>query len=77
MLVLSRKKEEAIVIKMPEGDVRIILLEADKGRCRLGIEAPKGCAILREELLKEIENANRASAIVDEARVIQTIGGKV
>jgi carbon storage regulator len=63
MLVLSRKKNEGIVVKSSEGDIRIVLIEIDRGRIRLGIEAPKGCAVLREELLLEIEEVNRLSAL--------------
>jgi carbon storage regulator len=63
MLVLSRKKNEGIIVKSSEGDIRIVLIEIDRGRIRLGIEAPKGCAVLREELLLEIEEVNRLSAL--------------
>jgi carbon storage regulator len=63
MLVISRKKGEAILFKSKEGDVRIVLIEVERGRVRLGIEAPKGYSIIREELLLEIEGANRMSAL--------------
>jgi carbon storage regulator CsrA len=76
MLVLSRRRQEAIVIKTLEGDLRVVLLEAEKGRARLGIEAPRGCTVLREELLREIENANRMSVIDDVERLKQMLGKK-
>lgn len=63
MLVISRKKGEAILLKSKDGDVRIVLIEMERGRVRLGIEAPKGHTIIREELLFEIEGANRMSAL--------------
>ena len=62
MLVLSRKKNESIVIKGDSGDIRIVVVEIDKGKIRLGIEAPRGYPIVREELVREIKNANRLSA---------------
>ena len=63
MLVLSRKKNEGIIVKSSEGDIRIVLIDIDRGRIRLGIEAPKGCPVIREELLLEIEELNRLSAL--------------
>ena len=74
MLVLSRKRQEAIVIKTAEGDVRIVLLEAEKGRGRFGIEAPRGCTVLREELLREIENVNRMSVVDNVERLNEVLG---
>lgn len=47
MLVLSRKDNEAITIG---NDIRIVLIEAKDGRAKIGIDAPTGIAILREEL---------------------------
>lgn len=47
MLVLSRKKEEAIVI----GDqVKVTVLEIRGNRVRLGIEAPHSVCVQRHEL---------------------------
>ncbi|MCX7856667.1 MAG: carbon storage regulator [Deltaproteobacteria bacterium] len=65
MLVLSRKKNEALIIKGTDGDIRILIIDENKGKIRLGIEAPKGYLILREELLSEIEKSNRMAAVTD------------
>jgi len=62
MLVLSRKRNEGIVIKGDSGDIRIVVFEIDKGKIRLGIDAPKGYSIVREELVHEIRNTNKLSA---------------
>ncbi len=72
MLVLSRKKHQSILIRGKGGDIRVVALEADKGRLRLGIEAPQGYTIIREELLGEIREANRQSALgsMDEIRKV-------
>jgi carbon storage regulator CsrA len=74
MLVLSRKKNEGIIIKGKDGDIRIIAIEIDKGKIRLGIEAPKGYSIIREELLYEIEGANKLSALSDLENIKKFIG---
>jgi carbon storage regulator len=48
MLVLTRKINERIVIN---GDIVLEVLEVVGNRVRLGIQAPSGVPILREELL--------------------------
>jgi carbon storage regulator len=75
MLVLARKKNEGIVIKGKDGDVRIVLMQIERGKIRIGIDAPKGYTIVREELLQEIAGANKQSAIADVERVKKLIGG--
>lgn len=52
MLVLSRKRDDAIVIG---DDVRITILKIDRNGIRLGIEAPRSTSVLREELLLDPE----------------------
>lgn len=47
MLVLSRKLGERIYIN---DNIVITIVEIDRGKVRLGIEAPKDVEILREEL---------------------------
>ncbi len=74
MLVLSRKKNEGIIIKGRDGDIRIVLIEVDKGKIRLGIEAPKGCAIIREELFCEVEGANKLSALGNMEKIRKFLG---
>ena len=48
MLVLSRKKNESIVIS---GRITVTVLEIKGSQIRLGIEAPKDVPICRSELL--------------------------
>lgn len=74
MLVLTRKKNEGIIIKGKDGDIRIILIEAEKGKVRLGIEAPKGYLIVREELLCEIKDANKMSVLNDLDKIKRILG---
>jgi len=74
MLVLSRKRNEGILIKGKDGDIRIVLIEIDKGKIRLGIDAPGGYTIIREELLYEIEGANKRSALNNLEEIKKIIG---
>ena len=48
MLVLTRKQSQQIVIGP---DIRITIIKLDANQVRLGIEAPRGMTILREELI--------------------------
>ncbi|MCL6577622.1 carbon storage regulator CsrA [Kyrpidia sp.] len=59
MLVLSRRAGEAILIGE---DVRIVVLETRGDVVRLGIEAPRGVSILREEIFMQILEENRSAA---------------
>ena len=51
MLVLSRKKNESIVIN---DDIVVTIVEVRGGKVRLGIEAPKDIPVHRRELLGAI-----------------------
>ena len=48
MLVLSRKFNESIII---DGGIKITVVEIRGNSIRLGIEAPKEVAVMREELV--------------------------
>lgn len=52
MLVLSRKKDETIVLKREgQSDIRITIVRIDnKNKVRVGIEADKDVTVLRQEL---------------------------
>jgi carbon storage regulator len=49
MLVLSRKRNESIVI---HGDIRITVVDIRGNQVRLGIEAPDSVGIFRQELFE-------------------------
>lgn len=56
MLILSRKKDESILI----GDqIKITIIDVQKNAIRIGIEAPAEYTILREELVLEVQNENQ------------------
>jgi carbon storage regulator len=51
MLVLSRKKDEQIVLKRENmEDIRITVVRIDHNKVRVGIEAEKDVIVLRSEL---------------------------
>lgn len=50
MLVLSRKRDERIIIGI-SGDIVVTVLEIHNDKVRLGIEAPREIPIVRQELL--------------------------
>lgn len=59
MLVLSRKKNESIIIN---GNIEIKVIELDDGKVRIGIEAPKNIEIHRKEVFDLIASENKAAA---------------
>jgi len=62
MLVLSRKKKEAVLIG-EEIKITVIGIEGDK--VKLGIEAPENLTIYREEIYEAIKAENKEAAVVD------------
>ena len=61
MLVLSRKLGEKICI----GDnICITVVDIDRGKIRLGIEAPRSVPVYREELLGAVGGASRPAEAV-------------
>ena len=52
MLVLSRYKEESIIIG---DDVKVTIVGIRGNKVRLGIEAPKEISVHREEVYKAIQ----------------------
>jgi carbon storage regulator len=59
MLVLSRRLSQQVMIGP---DIRITIVKLDRNQVRLGIEAPRGITVLREELLsgKTANGSDRA-----------------
>ena len=72
MLVLSRKKDECIVIN---NDITIVVVEIRGDKVRLGVEAPKEVPVHRREVFEAIARgepvdmpAISGSSISDEPR---------
>ena len=64
MLVLTRKAGEKIVIG---DDIVVTILDVRGDGIRIGIDAPRGVKIQREEVLIAVAEANMSAALVDDA----------
>jgi len=53
MLVLSRKKDDVIVID--NGKIRIVVVDIQGDKVRLGIDAPREISVDRKEVYDAIE----------------------
>lgn len=60
MLVLSRKKNESIVI---DNDVVVTIVEIRGDKVRLGIQAPKDRPVHREEVYEAIHGTSAAKSV--------------
>lgn len=59
MLILSRKKDESIII----GDnIEVVVTGIEDEKVKLGIKAPKNIDIHRKEVHIDIQNENREAA---------------
>ena len=56
MLVLSRRPGESIRIGR---DIEVVVLDRDGPYVRIGVRAPREVAVVRRELLEEVEAENR------------------
>jgi carbon storage regulator len=75
VLVLTRKVGERILIG---DDIVITVLDSRGDGVRIGIDAPRGVKIQREEVVRAVAEANVAAAGADEdaeARLRAALGG--
>lgn len=75
MLVLSRKKNETVVI---QDHIEITVLGVEGDTVRLGISAPKHVDIFRKEVYLSIKEANRDAAApthIDVALLMEHLRG--
>lgn len=60
MLVITRKKQESIVI----GDnIEISVVDIGNGKVRIGIDAPSSMKIIRKEIIEEVRETNKSSNV--------------
>ncbi|MCG8451420.1 MAG: carbon storage regulator CsrA [Pirellulales bacterium] len=74
MLVLSRQRDESIII----GDnVVITVVDVRGDKVKLGIDAPKEISVHRREVYEAIQRENRQAALLkpDEARLLDPGAG--
>jgi len=67
VLILTRKPGESILIG---DDIWVTVLDVDGERVKLGIEAPRTVAVLRQELLEQVKESNLA-AVTDSERAAE------
>ncbi len=66
MLVLSRKKDESIMI----GDqIELRILSVDGDQVKIGIVAPKNVKVYRSEVYKSIQEQNKESLNVTKSLI--------
>ena len=65
MLVLSRKKNESIVIN---DNITITVVEIRGDKVRLGVEAPKEVPVHRREVFDAIQRENRRAQALKQDR---------
>lgn len=59
MLVLTRKKEQSVVI---DDNIEITIIDIQGDQVRLGIKAPRSVSVHRKEIYLEIQEENRKAA---------------
>lgn len=59
MLVLSRKCEQSLLLG---DDIVVTVLGIDGDRVKLGIEAPRSVAVLRQEVYQQLHSSNTSAA---------------
>jgi carbon storage regulator len=62
MLVLSRKKNESIVIN---NDITIVVVEIRGDKVRLGVEAPREVPVHRREVYEAIQRSQNGDVEVE------------
>lgn len=66
MLVLTRKRDESIII----GDnIKITVVDVRGDQVKIGIDAPRSISVHREEIYNEIQKENRRAALQSDAPV--------
>ena len=70
MLVLTRKKDQTIVIN---DDIEITVLDIQGDQVRIGINAPRSVSIHRKEVFLEIQQENEKASRVGKVSLEEII----
>ena len=62
MLILTRKKDESIII---DDRIEVKVIGIEEGKVKLGISAPKDVTIHRKEIYLEIQQENKQAAMTN------------
>lgn len=66
MLILTRKKDESIIIG---DDIEIVVTQIAEDKVKIGIIAPKDKKVFRKELIEEVKSENINSAELEMTKV--------
>ena len=72
MLALARKINESIIIN---DNVEVTVLEVKGDQVKLGINAPKSVPIYRQEIYKQIQEANANAADIKDPKALSELLG--
>ena len=64
MLVLTRQKDESVVIQIAGLSIEITIVETRGDRVRVGFQGPRDFKIIRKELIKAVAEENKEAAQV-------------
>ena len=73
MLVITRKTDESIIIGE---DIEVMVLEVNRDRVKLGINAPKSVKIVRNEIYMTEEINKQASDMISKETMNKLLKGK-
>lgn len=62
MLILTRKINQKLIIN---DNIEVVILESYKNSVKIGINAPIGVQIYREEIYNEIKKSNKQAGTAD------------
>lgn len=62
MLVLTRKKDQSIVINE---NIEVTILEVQGDQVRIGINAPKSISVHRKEVFLQIAEENKKASLIN------------
>ncbi len=62
MLVLTRQKNDKVVIQVAGLSIEITVVETRGDRVRIGFDGPRDFKIIRSELIDEVKAENKSAA---------------
>lgn len=65
MLLLTRTPQKSIIIGHPDGEIRITVLDVDGPNVRLGINAPRTVAIVRDDAKEKTPACNKCGVMTE------------
>jgi carbon storage regulator len=74
MLVLTRKKNESIIIN---DNIEITIVDVQGEQVRIGINAPRNVSIYRKEVYMEIKEENKKASTVASLNSLSEISNQI